>query len=239
VLVIDATTRDNDSIVGEEAHIVSGRPLGPRFSPAFPQQNLDEPENLILLCRIHHKMVDDQAETYTVALLRTQKENHEQWVASKLSERDSLPRVMVRRVKENIPPMLVRLHTGAEITRVVDRALAFSFDHDAPTTESEVELLSGFLQTMQDWGDISGDLDAGQHVRMSYEIDQLVRELEGVGFLIFGGREVQRLAGGAEEPSPFPVAILHVLRSTSPSIQKIKIDAESEKNGGEPSKATP
>jgi predicted restriction endonuclease len=62
-LVIDATTADDESVIGEECHILSRKGQGPRYDSSYPSEQLDEAENLILLCRIHHKMVDDQHET--------------------------------------------------------------------------------------------------------------------------------------------------------------------------------
>ena len=69
-LVIEATLRDDESVVGEECHIVSAQTNGPRYDPALLRQPLDSYNNLILLCRVHHKMVDDQPETYTVEILK-------------------------------------------------------------------------------------------------------------------------------------------------------------------------
>jgi hypothetical protein len=83
--VISRTASDDESVVGDECHIVSGNTQGPRHDPAFPVEQLDEPENLILLCKVHHKMVDDQYETYTVQMLQGLKENHEKWVSSTLA----------------------------------------------------------------------------------------------------------------------------------------------------------
>ena len=84
-LIISRTAADDESVVGDECHIVSGKNQGPRYDPTFPVEQLDEPENLLLLCRVHHKMVDDQYDTYTVQVLRRLKENHERWVSSTLS----------------------------------------------------------------------------------------------------------------------------------------------------------
>jgi hypothetical protein len=36
-----------------------------KYDSNFPADKLDEAENLILLCKVHHKLVDDQTETYT------------------------------------------------------------------------------------------------------------------------------------------------------------------------------
>jgi hypothetical protein len=74
---LDATASDDASVVGDECHIVSPKEQGPRFEGPFPKDQVDEPANLILLCRVHHKMVDDQCETYTVEVLRLLKANHE------------------------------------------------------------------------------------------------------------------------------------------------------------------
>jgi hypothetical protein len=81
-LLVDATPADEESVVGDECHIISGKCQGPRYGPTFLLNRLDEPDNLILLCRVHHKMVDDQHETYTTEVLRSLKVNHEKWVSS-------------------------------------------------------------------------------------------------------------------------------------------------------------
>lgn len=83
-LVVDATVIDGESVVGDECHIISSRSDGPRYDSSYPQEKLDIYENLILLCRVHHKMVDDQNESYTVDMLRRIKIDHEAWVSQKL-----------------------------------------------------------------------------------------------------------------------------------------------------------
>ena len=72
-LIIESTPNDDESIVGDECHIISGKGQGPRHDHLFPLDRLDEPANLILLCRVHHKMVDDQCDTYTADILRQMK----------------------------------------------------------------------------------------------------------------------------------------------------------------------
>ena len=50
---------------------------------------------------------------------------------------------------------------------------------------------------------------------------ELLKEMEQAGFCVFGYREIQRIEGGVGPPSAFPVAILKVVRSTSPEILRI------------------
>lgn len=70
-----------DSVVGDEAHICSSRRKGPRWQ-AVVLGGIDGYDNFILLCKVHHKVVDDQPETYTREILTTLKKNHEAWVES-------------------------------------------------------------------------------------------------------------------------------------------------------------
>lgn len=227
-IVLDATPSDDPSVVGDECHIVSPKEQGPRFDASFPGDQVDDPANLILLCRVHHKMVDDQCETYTVEVLRPLKANHEKWVSSTLTEQKPIPPVRVRRIKENVPTHLVRLRSGRDILTIVDGASAFAFEHDELKSPAEVELISGFLQEAQDYGDLSGDLEAGDRVKAAFEINTQLEELEQAGFWVFGGREVRRLEGGVGSPSPFPVTILQVLRANSTEIIKLDLTKAAE-----------
>ncbi|WP_407637566.1 HNH endonuclease [Cohnella kolymensis] len=87
-LVLDETDLDDASVIGEECHIISEKDNGPRHRNDYPTDQFDSYENLLLLCRVHHKMVDDQKETYTEDILRQLKNNHEKWVTERLNKDD-------------------------------------------------------------------------------------------------------------------------------------------------------
>lgn len=84
-LVIDESETDDYSIIGEEAHIVSKKENGPRGKSELTQEERDKYSNLILLCRIHHKLIDDQEKKYTIEKLHNYKSEHEKWVNQNLS----------------------------------------------------------------------------------------------------------------------------------------------------------
>ena len=69
-LVVDETSTDDPSIIGEEAHIVAQSIDGPRGNSILSVEQRDKYDNLILLCSVHHKIVDDQEREYTVEKLR-------------------------------------------------------------------------------------------------------------------------------------------------------------------------
>lgn len=65
------------TVVGEVCHIKAQNAGGPRFDPKQAEDARHAFANLILLCSVHHRVVDDQPDTYTVELLSEMKEMHE------------------------------------------------------------------------------------------------------------------------------------------------------------------
>jgi len=224
-LVVDSTPHDDESVVGDECHIVSSRPEGPRYDPSYPAEHLDAYKNLILLCRTHHKQVDDQTAKFSADILRQMKSNHEVWVSERLADPDRPQPVRLRRIKQNIPSFLSRLTTGKEVLDLVSNAMGYSFDHDELKSQQEVDLVGAFLQTVQDWGEISADMEAGARVQTAYGLTTSLRELEENGFLAFGAREVQLLEGGIQAaPSSWPIAILRILRRDNAEMLRVTGD---------------
>jgi hypothetical protein len=84
-LVMDATETDDESIIGEECHIIAREDDGPRGNASFPTVKRDKYDNLILLCNIHHKLIDDQPNKYTIERLKEIKKNHIEWIDSSLN----------------------------------------------------------------------------------------------------------------------------------------------------------
>lgn len=223
-LVVDATLADSESVVGEECHIVSRQLNGPRYDPNYAEEQLDAYENLILLCRVHHKMADDQYETYTGDILTRMKSNHEVWVSQKLSDDPKLKPVRLRRVKENFPHMLVRLRSGLDVLGVIERSYSGSYDHEELESEEHVEAVAQFFQQTHDWSDIGESAEPSDRVRIAYELTNLLNELETLGLLVFGGREIQILEGGVGKPTAWPVSILRVVHKNSEEIKVIDTD---------------
>lgn len=73
------TTREPfRTVVGEEAHIYSASPKGPRYDPRYPVGKLETHENRILLCPKHHLLIDaNGGEGYSADTLLQMKRRHE------------------------------------------------------------------------------------------------------------------------------------------------------------------
>jgi hypothetical protein len=66
------------------AHIVGESRQGPRGDTPMSDEERNKYTNLILLCKTHHKTVDDQKRTYSIPVLRQMKVDHEAWVEKTL-----------------------------------------------------------------------------------------------------------------------------------------------------------
>jgi hypothetical protein len=70
----------------EECHIVARKTTGPRGNSNMSSAERDQYDNLILLCPIHHKIIDDQPDIYTVEELQSIKVAHEQRIRESLAQ---------------------------------------------------------------------------------------------------------------------------------------------------------
>ena len=122
--------------------------------------------------------------------------------------------------EEKVGTLLVRLQSGTEVLRVVAGVHVFEFGHDDLRDESEVELVGEFLQLLQDYSDIWGELPAAQKVRAGFELQGYLNWLAKAGFWVFGGQVVKRFKVGDVEGGSvaWRVAVIRVLRSNNPAI---------------------
>jgi len=69
-----------ETVKGEECHIIAQSPNGPRGDKSYQKNKLDLYENLILLCRNCHVIIDKKTDVYTIEKLLNIKKEHEDWI---------------------------------------------------------------------------------------------------------------------------------------------------------------
>lgn len=223
-LTVDATSDDGDAIVGDECHIISASPRGPRYDPAFSTTKLDDYENLILLCKTHHKMIDDQPREFSAGALRKLKTKHEKWVNENLSKTAIPTPLRISRSPEKTPEYLFRVESGRQVLSIVGGASGYLLDH-VELHDEEVAKVGTFLEMAKDYGELSDCLEIGDRVRIATSFTTLIHELADLGLWVFGGREIRILEGGIDPtPSDFPIGILFVVRDSDPTIVPIVAD---------------
>ena len=223
LLVRDGRGHDPHSVVGDECHIVARVPGGPRGGQIDPAL-IDEYENLIILCKVDHKRVDDQPNHFTSERLRALKLAHEAWVVSSLDPeprpsvggvRSALPRVRIVRAPNESEAKLDHIESGQDLLNMLVRSYESSTHHDDPRNEEEADLIADFLEELHGWAEVGDDMSHGDHVRAGFSLTQKIEQLKDVGFLVYAGRLVRTLeANGQREPWPF--ACVRVVRMTNP-----------------------
>lgn len=211
-LVAERNQNNRNLNIGDECHIISKRLKGPRHIVNY-DRDFDDYDNLILLCKNHHKTIDELWETYTIDLLKSFKSNHEEWIRTVIENARDGNKCNLR--------LLPRLTTGKQIVDIIQEAHAYHFDHSDLKNENETGFIAGFFQNLKDWGDISGfvDFEIGRQVQLGYDLNKELEELESRGFFLFGERKRSKVASPKEDDlGDWDIAILVVLRQNDPAI---------------------
>lgn len=211
LLVVGPTVADPAAIVGEECHILARSTAGPRGT-ASPDLDLDSEENLILLCRVDHKRVDDQPNYYTPERLRAIKLAHESWVHATLSA--SAPPTIAVRIRRD-PTRSTALELvlgGSALLDLLLGAEAYDFAHDDLKDEQEVEQVASFLQMLHDYGECGEDLSSGERVRARFELGKELNALSRADFLVYAGTASHVIEGGVAPPAPWRIATVRIRR---------------------------
>ena len=95
----------NGFIVGQECHIISSKPSGPRYVQDLNDYN--DYDNLILLCANHHREIDTNIAIYPIDKLKQIKKEHEQKVEKRQKEQK----------REFV--FLVKINTGETLGNVI------------------------------------------------------------------------------------------------------------------------
>ena len=215
-LVVDASALDSESVVGDECHIISGALNGPRHNPNVDQEAIDGLANLILLCRVHHKLVDDQPETFTADALRQLKINHEKWVKDRLDQSSQTEPVRIVRNANEIPKHLVLVRSAKTLLDLSSDCHGRYDDYPDDLTEADLDCVGAFLQNLTDWVDL-GINEPHERINAQKSLAESMSELDQTGLRIYAAREKQQLRGGILAPSAFYALHLRIVRSDDPS----------------------
>lgn len=87
------------SFLGQAAHIVGDSRQGPRGRSELSDEDRDKASNLILLCGLHHKIIDDDPRTYSVPVLRQLKRDHEEAIRFRNNGRPAIAVPTTRKIE--------------------------------------------------------------------------------------------------------------------------------------------
>ena len=209
-LVLNNTTEGN-YIIGEECHIISESPSGPRHKCGL--SNYDSYDNLLLLCRNHHKEIDDNVQTYSEDILRYMKTKHENRFAESTKQ------------KQVEPQFIERIISGKELVRIIGSKHAYTYDYDENDSEVGIEYVSGVLQNIVDCGELYSDLEVYDKIKIDLELSNTLKELESKGYFLFGEKQRRNVSYGDGTTDIWNIATLIIRKSDdSEIIMKSKIE---------------
>jgi hypothetical protein len=179
--------------------------------------HIDSLNNLLLLCRVHHKLVDDQPETFTADALRQLKSNHEKWVHERLGRSEQQPEpVRIVRSSSEIPKHLVRISSAKTLLDLSSDCHGRYDDYPDDLSESDLNCVGAFLQNLTDWIDL-GLNEPYERISAQKSLAESMTELDQAGLRIYAARETQQLRGGALGPSAFYALHIRIVRRDDPS----------------------
>jgi hypothetical protein len=205
LLVTEGTETEDPSVFGQEAHIMSAAPDGPRHGPL---PNYDVYDNLILLCSKHHKQVDDQVGHYTVDRLKRIKREHEEWVRSRNDEPG--PIRFVPDPKYPIPKALKLCITGTQLWNNMEGVRSFRPSWPDGLSEEQQDLTASFLDDLRDWMDVTS-MDSSYKTgrEAARHLGEHVKALAQAGLLI-GTMQRHMLLTGGIKSEPWPWLLLDI-----------------------------
>jgi hypothetical protein len=71
------TIPESGTVIGQICHIMAQEKNGPRYEASQTEKERQSFDNLVLMCGVHHKIIDDDVTTYTVERLRAIKAEHQ------------------------------------------------------------------------------------------------------------------------------------------------------------------
>ena len=92
-----------NSLLGEIAHIVGDKPGAARGRHAMAAEERSLPDNLMLLCHAHHKLIDDNPASYTIETLHGIRQHFLSWLSKQLAERAGWATTISQYLYINVP----------------------------------------------------------------------------------------------------------------------------------------
>ena len=176
--------RESETVIGKICHIKARSPKGRRYDPHQTDEERHGFANLILLCGVHHDIVDDpsRSEEFTVKALALMKENHERNGLIELSQNDArlackLLDSHVQLVANEDAQIMVDSHGATQKQKVVKKLTIKQTSHGKNATNVAGDLHQHFGEKTPRSGRAKPPNDAvtdDQAIKLKQMIDEVI-----------------------------------------------------------------
>jgi hypothetical protein len=129
-------SENSETTTGDMCHIKAKSPKGPRYDSEQTDTERNSFQNLILLCKRHHKIIDSDVNQYTVKKLKKMKKNHEVKGRIEINSTDS-------KIADNIIKEYIKINiTNNKGTIIIDSPGAIKTEKiTIKTNKQKIKLL--------------------------------------------------------------------------------------------------
>ena len=128
--------------------------------------------------------------------------------------------IRFKRKKNEIPEYLNKISCGKKVLNIMQSVNAYSFNNDEPNSKDKAKLIEDFFRDINDSGYIDKKLDPKERTGMAFDLSQIIKELDELGFWVFGVRKEEIFKDNGKEVI-LSMAIFNIIRKTNDRITKI------------------
>jgi hypothetical protein len=211
-LVSDKSEPYSSTVFGEECHIISQRPKGPRHKLI---DDYDVEDNLIILCANCHKSIDNNVGYYTDEKIKEIRENHQREVRDRLIKND--PNNIYNKV--NGVTILPKVNTGKQLLELLDTTYGLMMDYEDSSDPDEIEFMSITIETLTDYADLlDSDKDLGYKISKITPLTTLLNEIDERGFAIFGEKTKRNITLYGATQKDWIVSSVYLMKKENPNV---------------------
>lgn len=175
--------------------------------------NLD---NLAFLCLEHHDLYDTRRSQSKGLTIQEVKQYRDLLYKAVLELRANTNIMEASTTRESLY-LLPRIKTGKELVEAATNSHFYTFHHDEPITEQEVEVLGEFLQSVVDFCEDLGSAGPKIRIETASYFTSRITELEETGYKIFGKQATEKKqVNGIYDV--WVTSYISVIRNSSPTI---------------------
>ncbi len=169
--------------IADKAHIIPHSSDGPRGNESgdynMSKDEVDSIDNLILFCKIHHKVIDSNPDKYPAADLYKLKKQHEDWVEQRLSKSNKSIAVIHKTKGDPIDTIALSEELGA----IIMDSVIFQEKYDDLTPEQwesakikNEEFYKFIIETKKKYEGVSCNIFPLSHIPLLIHLGSLISD---------------------------------------------------------------
>lgn len=204
----------NNTIIGNECHIISSRIHGPRYK-LIQNFDYDSFDNLLLLCSNCHKTIDTEIGYYTVEILKDKKNIHENEI--KVLSENKKPNDLFPQI--NGITLLPIITTGKELFNILDGSAMMKYDFENTTDQVEIEFIAGMMEDLTEYMDyFATETLPLLKLKSIVNLNNILTEIKNKSFMLFGEKKNKTWGFGDNSTKHLMTAVIYLLKNDNKQI---------------------